>query len=212
MRTSLKDLVSALMKVCPVKMFSFFNTPRPGQSLDKNEEGGMMQGAVDSSLFESMILGRFRRVKSQEGLSLVVVLMIMVLLLSLTGASLMFSGLDLKMVGNLKAGNQAFYAADSGVYVGVNQLSANLDTATAAFSGSLDGNSTYRSGHSTDSGPQPLQFLSASTEPGYSIGSGTGYNSSGYLFYRYQINVTGTGPVKTTREVEAIGEYGPVSN
>ena len=59
------------------------------------------------------------------------------------------------------------------------------------------------------------------TEGGYSLGSGTGYNVSGYSFYQYQVNVTGTystasgcpsiGNETAAREVEALALYGPVA-
>lgn len=160
--------------------------------------------------FELMWHGWIRRVKSQRGSSLVIVLMIMFILLVLTGASLMFSGLDLRIVGNLKAGTQTFYAADTGVNVGLNQLSPSVLVASAPFSGTLPGGLAYRSGQRNDPGPQPLQLIAITTQPGYTLGTGTGYNTSGYVFHRYKMNVTGTGPMSTAREIEAIAEYGPV--
>jgi hypothetical protein len=100
-----------------------------------------------------------------------------------------------------------------GVVVGLNQIGANQTTSTAAFTGTTTlGNQTfsYRSGHRSDSSAQPLQFNGIKTRAGYSIGVGTGYNASGYAFYNYQYNVTGTGPSGTAREVEIQAEYGPV--
>ncbi len=56
-----------------------------------------------------------RALNSAKGLSLVIVLMIMALLLSLTSAGLMFSGLNLKASANLKGGTAALQAADAGI-------------------------------------------------------------------------------------------------
>jgi hypothetical protein len=58
-------------------------------------------------------------------------------------------------------------------------------------------------------------FLRTQSQSGYSLGSGTGYNASGYTFYQYQMNVTGTytstyGTELAGREIEAIASYGPV--
>lgn len=150
--------------------------------------------------------------KNNRGITLVVLLMLMVLLLSMTGAGLLLSGLDLKVSANFKAGTQALYAADTGIYVGAMQLSLNQAAATAPFAGTMSGALAYRSGRRGDSVPQPLQFRGIRTKPGYSIGVGTGYNPSGYVFYAYQINVTANGPVSSAREIEAQAEYGPVAN
>lgn len=154
--------------------------------------------------------------KSEEGLALVVVIMVMALLLSIIAAGLISSGINLKITGSYKVGTQAFYAADTGVQVGVAQLTLNPAVATLPFSGTLDGGLAFRSGHRGDSGPQALLFQGTrNATPGFSLGSGTGYNPSGYAFYLYQINVTGTvtTPASTqagAREVEVQAQYGPV--
>jgi hypothetical protein len=44
---------------------------------------------------------------------------------------------------------------------------------------------------------------------GYSVNQGTGYNTSGFQFYQYQVNVTGVGQLTAAREVEAQVVYGP---
>lgn len=152
-----------------------------------------------------------RMLNSEKGIALVVVIMVMVILLSITGAGLFFSRVELKMSSNFRSGNRAFYAADTGIDIGRNQLQFNQALASAPFSGTMDGDLTYRSGSRNDSGPQPLQYDGIRIESGFSIGTGTGYNPSGYAFYRYQINVTGTGPMGSAREIEAKAEYGPVA-
>jgi Tfp pilus assembly protein PilX len=53
--------------------------------------------------------------RNERGLTLAVVLMMMVILLSITGAGLLFSSLNLKASANLKGGTAALQAADAGI-------------------------------------------------------------------------------------------------
>ncbi|MBI1995855.1 MAG: hypothetical protein HYV01_26705 [Deltaproteobacteria bacterium] len=157
-----------------------------------------------------------RQLSNDRGLSLVVVLMVMAILLSVIGAGLLSSSINTQMTANYQSGTKAFNAADTGINAGLLQLSLDQATSTAAFSGTLSGGLGYRSGRRTDSSPQPNQFNRVRTETGYSLGSGTGYNTAGYDFYEYQINVTGTyttswGTELAGREIEAQGAYGPVA-
>ena len=155
------------------------------------------------------------KLKDDRGMTLIVVLMVMVILLSVIGAGLLFSGINTKITANYQTGTKAFYAADTGISAALNQLALDPTTSTAALSQNMGGGLAYRSGHRTDTTPQPLLFLRVESKPGYSLGSGTGYNPSGYSFYEYQMNVTGTyttayGTELAGREVEAIATYGPV--
>src|SRR2546422_3990324 len=70
---------------------------------------------------------RNRTVNSRKGLGLVVVLMIMALFISLTGAGLMFSGLNLKASANLKGGTAALQAADAGIHHALAKIPAGGD-------------------------------------------------------------------------------------
>ena len=155
------------------------------------------------------------KLQDNQGVTLVVVLVVMVILLSVIGAGLLFSGINSKITANYQTGTKAFYAADTGINAALNQLALDPATATAALSKNMGGGLAYRSGHRTDSTPQPLQFLRTQSQSGYSLGSGTGYNASGYTFYQYQMNVTGTytssyGTELAGREIEAVASYGPV--
>ena len=155
------------------------------------------------------------KLKDDRGITLVVVLIVMVILLSVIGAGLLFSGINTKITANYQTGTKAFYAADTGINAAINQLALDPSIATVPLSNNLGGGLAYRSGHRTDTTPQPLQFLRMQSQSGYSLGSGTGYNASGYTFYEYQMNVTGTyttpyGTELAGREIEAIAAYGPV--
>jgi len=142
------------------------------------------------------------------------VVLFAVVVLSILGAAL----LDMSQTESTHAyrdlwSEGAFWAADAGIQTGIDQLSINTTTSTQAFGvTTLAVNYTFRSGPRGAAGPQPLQFVNTRTEAGYSIGSGTGYNPSGYIFYAYQITATGTGPRNAQRELDAQAEFGPVAN
>ena len=57
--------------------------------------------------------------KNEQGIALVVGIMITVVLLSITGAALLFSGLNLKTASNLKTGTVALQVADAGIHHGL---------------------------------------------------------------------------------------------
>lgn len=148
--------------------------------------------------------------KNDKGISLVVVILIMVLLLSITGAGLIFSGTGLRTTGAFRAGTQAFYAAETGVSAAINQLPST----TPVDSGPPVGGVAYRSGRRGDAGPQPISQPGPSiSRSGYASDSGTTtYNAdTGWRFDPYQINITGTGPIGAAREIEVQAEYGPKS-
>src|SRR5207237_1954177 len=53
--------------------------------------------------------------RNERGLTLAIVLMMMVVLLSVTGAGLLFSSLNVKASANLKGGTVALQASDAGI-------------------------------------------------------------------------------------------------
>lgn len=57
--------------------------------------------------------------KTERGVALLVVIMVMVILLAATGAGVLFSGLDHKSATNLKTGNMALQIADAGIQHGL---------------------------------------------------------------------------------------------
>jgi len=150
--------------------------------------------------------------RNDRGIALAVLTMLIAILTSMTGAALVFSRVDLMISNNFKKGTQALYAADAGIGEAINQLTGNVAASIGAFSRDLGGGFSYRSGRRTDSGPQPLVFSGSETVAGYSVGSGTGYNPSGYIMLNFSIHVTGEGPLTSAREIEAQGAYGPVPN
>ncbi len=149
-----------------------------------------------------------RRLKDERGISLVIVLMVMAILLPVIGAGLIFSGVNTKITTNYQTGTKAFNAADTGVNAALTQLAMDQTAAVAAIAVTqVPGTTSYYQSES-------IQFKGTMSDPGYSLGVGTGYNQSGYGFYQYQINIRGyVKPGSTelaTRRVEAQGAYGPV--
>lgn len=158
--------------------------------------------------------GRIRTGKRETGSILVVALLLMVLL-SLLGITLLtVAATEHTVAYNGLWSEGALMAAEGGVNVGINQLSANVDTSVQAIPVTripdAQGPYQFRSG-TRNSGVQNLQFVSSRTEAGYSMAVGTGYNRSGYVFDTYQVNATGTGPRNAVREVEVQAEYGPIA-
>ncbi len=77
-------------------------------------------------------------IRNGQGIAMVVVLMIMMILLAITGASLLFSELNLKTASNLKTGGGAIYAADAGVQHGLALLPAGTNF-NSLLTGSVTG-------------------------------------------------------------------------
>jgi len=157
------------------------------------------------------------RLNNNRGISLVVVLMVMAILLTVIGAGLIFSGINTKVAMNYRTGIRAFNAADTGMLAIA--LSVAPGTTPSSTPVSLGSNLCYRFGKRD--GTLPSMTPTMKNQVGYSLGSGTGYNVSGYSFYQYQVNVTGTYNTNSTcpsvgnetaaREVEALALYGPVA-
>ena len=128
------------------------------------------------------------KLKDNQGITLVVVLMVMAILLSVVGAGLLFSGINTKISGNYQTGTRAFYAAD----IGINAVAIAITPGSSPSSSAVSlGNSLcYRFGKRDGTVPSFQPVVKSGT--GFSLGSGTGYNVSGYSFYQYQINVTGS--------------------
>jgi hypothetical protein len=150
--------------------------------------------------------------KREKGSVMLVALFVMVVLSLLGVTFLTLSNTETFVASNALWSEGAFYAAEAGVQTGIDQLGANVAQAVAAIPQTTIGTDyNFRSGRRTDTAPQPLQFIRSRTAAGYSVEVGTGYNPSGYSFYVYQMNVTGTGPRNAQRELEVQAEFGPVS-
>src|SRR3954467_8414998 len=138
-----------------------------------------------------------RPLRSERGVSLVVVLMLMVIILAMAGAGMLFSSMDLRASGNYRAGMQAFFAADAGVNDAYTRIGLDPTTSIQMFGPvTLTGGIKYCSGRIQNTGtncssPQALQAPQVINVAGYNLNQA---NQSGVQFYQYQINVTGVQP------------------
>jgi Tfp pilus assembly protein PilX len=158
-----------------------------------------------------------RTVRSERGISLIVVLMLMVIILAIVGAGLFFSGIDLRVSGNYRAGTQAFYAADTGASFGFSRIQSSVALSTASFGPTPANGGFYCSGTiaSTASCTAGQQLPAPTTLPAQeaTLSSGAVYNSdrAGFFTYQYQIDATGAGgPLGAARQVQALATFGPV--
>src|SRR5688572_17049041 len=117
----------------------------------------------------------------ERGMSLVIIVMTMALLLSVIGAGLFFSGINLKTAGHHRTGTQAFYIADTGITHAAEELSNNNGTndfatifaaanGTQVVSNSSFGGGTYvvtRQGSATS--PDRVKIVSVGTAPNGAI-------------------------------------------
>jgi len=101
----------------------------------------------------------------------------------------------------------SFHAADAGVNVGIDTIVPAGPTCVKS-STSLG---TFSYSIAAGTGADTNCFLSTVQKSGYSIGSGTGYNPSGFVFYNYAIAGSGTGPRSAQRTIDAQVTYGPVA-
>jgi hypothetical protein len=138
---------------------------------------------------------------------------VLVLLLVILGtAALTLSGVESNISHNDLWSEGVFQAAEAGIFFGIDRLGPDTDAATQPIADTLvTPDYRYRSGARFASAPEPLVFVGKQHQAGYALGSGTGYNPSGYAFARYRINATGIGPRESRREVEALAVYGPVA-
>lgn len=153
------------------------------------------------------------RSRGEEGSVLIVALLIMVLLFMLGAGLYSTAESEAVITSNDELSEGAFYAAEAAVQIAIDQIgpnpAQNIENVVAAEQ--IGGQFTFRSGRRTDNAAEPPTYIGENTAPGYSIGSGTGYNTARYVFDIYQINATGTGPRNAQREVEVQVQYGPVA-
>jgi Tfp pilus assembly protein PilX len=134
---------------------------------------------------------------NEKGVALIIVLL-MLLILTLIGISaISTTTFETNISGNERVGTNAFYAADAGVQMGLNQLPDTKLISVRAI-----GTDSYCwSGSLTDKGsPKPLT--------NYGLYSPPLLFSSEWKFYRYQVNATGES-FGAMKEVEVQATWGP---
>lgn len=102
-----------------------------------------------------------RQFEDSQGMALVVVVFCTTILMTLTGASLLFSQMDLKMTSNYKTGTSAFHIADAGIE------SAKAEVGSKSFDSVLagaDGNKSSTSDNGILSFGSSVSFNSGAYE------------------------------------------------
>src|SRR5215467_8472815 len=151
--------------------------------------------------------GLWRHCSDERGIASVMAIFIMVLLL-VSGIFLVrMSSTEGDIAYGTMWAEGSFFAADAAINVGVDTVAPGGPSCTTgatsigAFSYSI----------AAGAGADANCFLSTSQRAGYSIGSGTGYNPGGFVFYNYAITGTGTGPRSASRIIDAQVSYGPIA-
>jgi len=132
--------------------------------------------------------------KNEKGVVLVIALIMLIVLTFLGIGSINSSVFEAKISGNERFGSAAFYAASGGAEVGISRLPD-----ITAYSGTIGGDESYRSGSLTDSSPQPSKNLGLMYKPGY---------EGSWEFKRFQINAMGQS-FGTRKEIEIQVSLGP---
>jgi len=137
-----------------------------------------------------------RMIKDNKGMALVIALL-MLLVLTLIGINaITTTTFETSIAGNERVATDAFYAAEAGIQVALNQLP---DT-TPIGPEKIGENSYYWSGSPSDkSSPKKVNYLGEYPMEGF---------ESSWSFRRYQANATGES-FRVMKEVEVQIAYGP---
>jgi hypothetical protein len=143
----------------------------------------------------------WRECTDERGVALVIALFIMAILLAAGVFLVRMSATEGDIAYNTMWAEGSFFAADAAINIGLDQLAPTLNTSTIA-STAIGGSFNY-SGSVSFSGTQQVA--------GYSLGSGTGYNPSGFVFYTFTLSGSGTGPRSASRTIDVTATYGPIA-
>jgi hypothetical protein len=137
------------------------------------------------------------RSMNENGIAMVVALVILLVLTLIGFSSISTSTFESSITGNERVGTDAFYAAEAGAQVGMNQIPAT----TAIPVTTLGADSSYWSGGPGDkAAPKPIYYLGLYKKDATELNWG---------YRRYQVDATGesAGAVK---QVESQVIRGPI--
>jgi hypothetical protein len=149
----------------------------------------------------------WRQCRDERGIALVIALSIMILLLVGGVFLLRMSATEGDIAYNTVSAEGSFFAADAAINVAVDMIAPNVQSCIVG-STALGGGYAYQVQHTP---PNTTCFAGTQQEAGYSLGSGTGYNPSGYVFYTFAFTGSGTGPRSAQRTIDAQAAYGPIA-
>lgn len=149
----------------------------------------------------------WRQCRDERGIALVIALSIMILLLVGGVFLLRMSGIEGDIAYNAVSAEGSFFAADAAINVAVDTIAPNVQNCAGAQT-AIGGGYSYQVQNTP---PNTACFAGTQQEAGYSLGSGTGYNPSGYVFYTFAFTGSGTGPRSAQRTIDAQAAYGPIA-
>jgi Tfp pilus assembly protein PilX len=149
----------------------------------------------------------WRRCRDQRGIALIIALSIMALLLVGGVFLLRMSSIEGDIAYNTIWAEGSFFAADAAINVAVDTIGPTVTTCAGAPT-SIGNGYSYQVANTP---PLVGCFSGTQQEAGYSLGSGTGYNPSGFVFYTFSFTGSGTGPRSAQRTIDAQATYGPVA-
>jgi len=159
--------------------------------------------------------GSWRQCTNERGIASVMAIFVMVMMLVAGIFLVRMSSTEGEIAYGSVSAEGSFFAADAGINVGVARVDLLPPLVAVggpcAATGAI-GNYTYALG--AGAGADVNCFLNTIQKAGYSIGSGTGYNPGGFVFYNYAITGTGTPTTtfkKAQRAVDAQVSFGPVA-
>ncbi len=159
--------------------------------------------------------GSWRQCTNERGIASVMAIFVMVMMLVAGIFLVRMSSTEGEIAYGSVSAEGSFFAADAGINVGVARVDLLPPLVAVggpcAATGAI-GNYTYSLG--AGAGADANCFLNTIQKAGYSIGSGTGYNPGGFVFYNYAITGTGTPTTtfkKAQRAVDAQVSFGPVA-
>ena len=136
--------------------------------------------------------------RGERGFALIIALLVLLVLTLIGISAINTTTFETSISGNERVGTDAFYAAEAGIQIGLNQLPDTKRIDVTAI-----GKDSYCwSGSPLDkSSPQSLKSLGLYPPP-------IGTDPSVWEFKRFQVDTTGLS-FKATKEIEVQVRYGP---
>jgi hypothetical protein len=145
----------------------------------------------------------WQQCSDERGMALVMALFIMAILLAAGTVLVRMSATEGDIAYSTMWSEGSFFAADAAINVGLNQgVTPTNVTTSAVTQTTIGGTFTYQGN---------VTFSGTNQQPGFALGSGTGYNPGGFVFYNYAVTGSGTGPRSAQRTIDVVATYGPVA-
>ena len=143
----------------------------------------------------------------ERGLALVIALSAMALLLVGAVVLLRVVSIERDVAVSSVSAEGSFFAADAAINVALDTIGPDVEICASSRT-PIGGGYAYQV---LNTPPNVSCFTGTQRSVGYSVGSGTGYNPSGYVFYTYAFTGLGTGPRSAQRTIDARAVYGPIA-